>query len=186
MNLEIKYMNKDKWNRVKSREYVYMPCKYGDLYGEAGLIYIREVIEPLYKSYNGINIKLLDSGYYWLQIGLEGKKYWITAMYNQNKEIIQYYIDITDKNVILKDGKSYFYDLFLDIVQLNTGEVFLLDEDELLQALNDKIIDKIQYDFAYKEANEIINEINMKNLKIKELCNIYLEKLIKKLNLRGI
>ena len=91
-------------------------------------------------------------------------------MYNEKKEIVQYYIDITEKNVINDYENSCFYDIFLDIVLLPDGEIFLLDEDELKKALDDKIITKVQYDRAYSEANRIIKIISNDYADLENLC----------------
>lgn len=138
MELEKKSISKENWKRVTSRQSSYMPFKYEYLEGSIGLIYIQEITEPLYKEYNGKKIKLVDKGYYWLQVAPKHKKYWITAMYDDNKELIQYYVDITKENIIMESDKSYFYDLFLDIVELRDGSIFLLDEDELTEALRQR------------------------------------------------
>jgi predicted RNA-binding protein associated with RNAse of E/G family len=130
--------------------------------GAAGLIKINEVDKPATKVYDSIPVKIIDKGYYWLQIGPEDQNYWITIMYNELEEIVQYYFDITDANTILDDGESWFYDLMLDIVVLPDGKRFLLDEDELAQALSDNIITREQYDKAYLTANKIMDELDGK------------------------
>ena len=181
MNLEKKYISKENWKRVTDRKTVYSPLKYNDLEGEASLIEIKKVKEPLYKKYNGVTVKLADDGYYWLQLAIRDKNYWITAMYDNNKDLIQYYIDITKENVICKNGQSYFYDLFLDIVQLKNGSIYLLDEDELLDALNNKLIDKKDFTLAYNEANKIKEQLDKNNFEPIKICKPYLEKLLSKL-----
>ena len=92
-------------------------------------------------------------------------------MYNEKRECVQYYIDITEKNVIDDYENSYFYDIFLDIVLLPSGEIFLLDEDELKEALDNKIITKAQYDNAYSEANRIMKVISKDYSHLENLCN---------------
>ena len=101
-------------------------------------------------------------------------------MYNEKREIVQYYIDITEKNEIRGYENSYFYDIFLDIVLLPSGEIFLLDEDELKEALDSKIITKAQYDGAYSEANRIIKIISKDNNDLKNLCNKCFSNLLEK------
>lgn len=97
------------------------------------------------------------------------------------KKIVQYYIDITEKNVINDYENSCFYDIFLDIVLLPDGEIFLLDEDELKKALDGKIITKVQYDRAYSEANRVIKYISKDPTCLKEMCNKYFEKVLEKI-----
>jgi predicted RNA-binding protein associated with RNAse of E/G family len=60
-------------------------------------------------------------------------------------------------NTILDNGESWFYDLILDIVVLPDGKRFLLDEDELSEALRDNIITRKQYD----EENSIEKSTNI-------------------------
>ena len=102
-------------------------------------------------------------------------------MYNEKRECIQYYIDITEKNVIDGYENSYFYDIFLDIVLLPSGEIFLLDEDELKEALDNKIINKAQYDNAYSEANRIMKIISNDYSYIENICNNCFSNLLEKI-----
>ena len=46
----------------------------------------------------------------------------------------------------------YLEDLYLDIVLLPTGEIVLLDGDELIEALAKQVITQQEYDSAYSEA----------------------------------
>lgn len=72
-------------------------------------------------------------------------------MYNQNKEIIEWYFDIS-KEIGSENGVSYEDDLYLDVVVNPDGEIILLDEDELKEALDRLEISKEDYDMAYNEA----------------------------------
>ena len=134
MEIEKKYISKKGWKRVIERTDAFENIEHKNLKGIASLISVKKVKEPGIKIYNNNKIKIVDDGFFWLQIGFENKNYWITAMYNEKKEIVQYYIDITEKNVINDYENSCFYDIFLDIVLLPDGEIFLLDEDELKKA----------------------------------------------------
>lgn len=181
MKLKKKYISKKNWKRVIAKRAVYMPFSYKNLNGEVALVKIEKVTEPLYKEYNKKNVKIADDGYFWLQIGTKNKNYWITAMYDNERRLIQYYIDITKENIICENGESYFYDLFLDVVKLSNGEVFLLDEDELKEALENKIIDKKDYAMAYNEAKNIIKKIKNGEFELLRICDYYFEKMYRKL-----
>ena len=178
MSLEKKYISKENWKRIVEKKSLYKQFKYNDLEGEIALLELKEVKAPLYKQYNGVNVKLADNGYYWLQVGIKNKNYWLTAMYDINKKLIQYYIDITKENKIYTNGKSYFYDLFLDIVQLSDGSVLLLDKDELVDALNNKLIDENDYALACGEADKIIEQLEKNNFEPIKICKLYLEELL--------
>lgn len=171
MEIEKKYISRKNWKRVTERIDAFEKIENKDVKGIASIICIKKVKEPSFKIYNNKKIKIVDDGYFWLQIGLEDKNYWITAMYNEKRECVQYYIDITEKNVIDDYENSYFYDIFLDIVLLPSGEIFLLDEDELKEALDNKIITKAQYDNAYSEANRIMKVISKDYSYLENLCN---------------
>ena len=119
MSVKKKYISKINWKRVIELEETFIKFEHQEISGEIALTKIKKVKEPLYKTYDGIEIKLADNGYYWLQVGIKNAHYWVTAMYNHEMKLIQYYIDITKENKIVEKGKSYFYDLFLDIVQLD-------------------------------------------------------------------
>jgi predicted RNA-binding protein associated with RNAse of E/G family len=53
----------------------------------------------------------------------------------------------------------------------------LLDEDELAQALNDKVITREQYDKAYLTANKIMDEVNGKVDQLNAVFNEYFQTL---------
>ena len=50
-------------------------------------------------------------------------------------------------------------DLFLDIFIFPDGRAFLLDEDELEMALDYGLVDRETFDFAYRVAREIMEDI---------------------------
>ena len=180
--LEKKSINKENWKRIKKRKQASCEIIESDEYiGVANLLKIQSCSEPLIKHYSKTtNVKIVDNGYYWLQVALEGKKYWITAMYDQNKELIQYYIDITYKNEIFSNKEAYFYDLFLDIVYFE-NRVILLDEDELSDALKLNIISKEQFNVANEVASDILNNLIINKEKLDKFCLKYLEKLEKEM-----
>lgn len=109
---------------------------------------------------------ILAKGYYWLEIYPENKNCCITAIFNNNKEIVEWYIDIA-RNLGVQDGIPYEDDLYLDVVIVHDGRIHLLDEDELEQAYKQKIISKKDYELAYEKANKIIEfaKANLENLK---------------------
>ncbi len=177
MSLSKKVMSRSHWPRVTDKDYTYIMIDDQFYKGAAGLIRVNELEKPATIVYDTIPVKIIDKGYYWLQIAPEDQNYWITVMYNELEEIMQYYFDITDKNTILDNGESWFYDLMLDIVVLPDGKQFLLDEDELAQALSDNVITREQYDKAYHTANIIMDELEGKSEYLRDICNTYFQTL---------
>ena len=99
------------------------------------------------------------------------KDYNVRVSVNDKDEIFEYYLDVTD-GMELREGIPYYNDLYLDIIYYNQNKkminykmedidknLVMLDESELKDALNEKIITKEQYEKAYKVANNLINEI---------------------------
>ena len=73
----------------------------------------------------------------------------------------------------------YYDDLFLDVVIFRDGAMTLVDEDELLEALNNKEITKEEYNFAYEEGEKILRRFKNnieKEVKYTEQIMSYIEK----------
>lgn len=153
MEIKNKKMNKSSWTRILEREYYYSDFLDGEYQGVVSLLYAKKVREPLYKYDNKVCI--VDDGYSWIQIGLENRNCWITIVYNELDEFVQCYIDVTKSNEITYDNEDCYNDLFLDIVRLSNKEVFILDEEELKKALDEGVILKEDYSFAYDMASKI-------------------------------
>lgn len=156
MEVKVKPIDRRFWERVLKREYAF--CDIKERKGVAYLIKIKEVTSPMIRIRSGEKVILADNDYYWLEIALENENFWLTAMFDPQGELIQYYFDITRKNVI--DGEnSYFEDLFLDIVVQKNRNILILDEDELAAALEEKVITKEEFDFANSYSKEVIDSI---------------------------
>ena len=90
-------------------------------------------------------------------------------MYDKDMKLIQYYIDITYKNIISDGNNSYFYDLFLDVVLINNTPI-LLDEDELEEAFRLNIINMDQVILANNTANLILKDLEVKSAMLDDFC----------------
>lgn len=172
MVIKKKHMSRSSWSRIIDKKYITIDIKEKEFKGKVSLLYMMDVKEPLIKKYDNKTITIADKNYYWLQIAIEGKNYWITAMYDNNGKLVQYYIDITRKNHI-KNDDPYFEDLFLDIVILPNGKKFYLDMDELNKAFYEKIIEKDEYDLAIHTAEDIQNKILNNKKEFDDFCYKY-------------
>lgn len=116
---------------------------------------IIEIEKPFVKS-----SILIDNGYYIMEFTPMDKLYNARAFINKNLNTISYYFDISLGNGV-DNGRPYYDDLFLDIVcSAETDNIIkILDEDELLEALETKQISKQDYDLAYSVCYELANEI---------------------------
>ncbi len=157
--LEVKTITRDNWQRVVSKSFCFVEKTYGDFYCVIGLLTINEVTLPLKKTMFGNEIVLADKGYHWLQIAPADEPWWLTVMIDPNDNIVQYYYDITDRNIL--DGEnSRFYDLYLDVVVLPDGNTTILDTDELDVALKEGVITNTQHEAAIATANRLLQEVS--------------------------
>ena len=119
-------------------------------------------------------LKVVDNGYYILEILPKDENYAIRVYFDNNKSIIEYYIDITNGCGIEAESKvPYYDDLYLDITITN-GQIEVLDQDELENALSNKLIDINTYNKAIKTKDKLLKEI-------KNNCNKYLSMDMKEL-----
>lgn len=113
---------------------------------------------------------LIDNGYYMAEVIPKKENYIMRVYFNEKKERIEYYFDVTLKNGL--DEKSnipYYDDLYLDVTINRNGEVKVLDEDELLEALNRKEISEDEYNLANKTKESLLESITNKNNKYMDL-----------------
>jgi predicted RNA-binding protein associated with RNAse of E/G family len=170
MSLSIKTLSRLSWQRVVKRKYAQMAVSDESFTGQASLIQMEEITAPLVKTYDGVALTIVDRGYFWMQLAPNGKKYWLTVMMDTAGNIISYYFDITDSNVLCIDGDSYFYDLYLDVVLLPNGNLYLLDEDELKEALRQGEINHEQFDNAYDTARMLLKCLPNRAQELKAYC----------------
>ena len=176
--LEIKIITRDNWQRVTSKSFRYAEKTYGDFHCVIGLLAINAVTTPLKKTMFGKELVLADKGYRWLQIAPADKPWWLTVMIDPNGNIVQYYYDITDRNIL--DGEnSRFYDLYLDVVVLPDGNATILDTDELDAALKDGIITNTQYKAATATAKQLLQEVPLNLDELEEFVMAVYEEIAK-------
>ncbi|MEA4831236.1 MAG: DUF402 domain-containing protein [Oscillospiraceae bacterium] len=158
MYIKTRYMARDDWSRIEERRSAYMEAEFFGIKGFAGLLCLDKVKAPLVKGVPGVDVKIVDNGFRWLQFAPKGEHWWLTVMADERGKIVQYYFDITKENVLCEES-SYFYDLFLDVVALPDGTVVLLDKDELDAALSENIITENEYKLAINTADILIRKI---------------------------
>lgn len=159
-----KYLDKSDWIRIlKSNsklEKINIDGVEVYIYG----IYIEKANKKFEVEQNGNNYMILDDGYTWIQILPLNEHYSITISFDENKNVIQWYIDITNMNAIDDEKKPFFDDLYIDIVISKNGDMTLKDEDELNEALNNNEITSEQYKMAYREARIFMDKIKQNGI----------------------
>lgn len=154
-----KYLDRSNWKRVIEKSFKSKFINSEEFSGNISLISIEKVSTPLVKSMLGKDYCLANEGFTWLEQLPKDKNYCITTMFDDKGEIVQWYFDVIKAQGVTNRGVAYFDDLFLDVVVLPHGEIILLDEDELQEALTKNEITQMEYDMAYEEANRIMETL---------------------------
>ncbi|MGX6443898.1 DUF402 domain-containing protein [Neobacillus sp. K501] len=178
--LKRKFGDRTGWKRIVSRKYAQSYLDTSEFKGYITLLNTIKVTEPLVVNYNGKNVCIVDDGYMWLQQFPLQKNHSVTTMFDANGAVVQWYIDICNKNSI-ENNIPWMDDLFLDIVLLPSGEVIEKDADELEVAYAKGIIDKSLYNLAWGELINIKKQIRKGNFELINLSYQHREILVDKL-----
>ncbi|MFS0781030.1 DUF402 domain-containing protein [Bacillus sp. 1P06AnD] len=165
-----RFGNRPDWRRILKKSYAQAYYETDAFSGYSSLIQLHSVTEPLIVNQQQRTVCIADNGYQWLQLFPNDKNHAATTMYNENGDVIQWYIDICQSIGSEKDI-PYMDDLYLDIIVFPDGEIMLVDEDELEEALAEGTIDKKQYQLARNEANKILRDIKAGTFRLIELSH---------------
>ena len=149
----------DEWKCIVSKNISGKRIQEDFFQGYIGLIEINEVSEVQIWKFNGEDMVVCDKGIKWMSILPQNDFYCITAMMNEKKEILVWYIDMIASQGTDSDGIPYFNDLYLDLVVYPDGTVMVDDMDELEEALLQKDITQEQYDLAVNTCDKLKNGI---------------------------
>lgn len=104
---------------------------------------------------------LMDSGYFIVEVIPKHENYAMRVFFNEKKELVEHYFDISLGNGIDEETKlPYYDDAFLDVTITN-GKIEICDEDELDNAFSQGEITEETYSFVKKIAEKLIKEINV-------------------------
>lgn len=134
------------------------------------LVKMKNVKKPWIVKDDELEDCILDENYEWLEIYPDNEKYAITAMFDDNNNLIEWYFDIIKTNGV-ENGVPYIYDLYLDLVIKSNGKEVVLDEDELKEALNNRDISKDDFNMAYKTMKKIQDKYRNNLGELIELTN---------------
>ena len=175
-----KDMRRSDWHRILRREYVSRDCRLHGIRGKESLLVIREVTGPLMVHDGGEDVLIVEKDYAWVQIALEGQPFWLTAMYDAQGRLIQIYFDITGGNRFDDPENPWFEDLYLDIVVNSRGELFIMDRDELDEALAEGAITREDWDKAGAACERLYAYLEENRDAVTELCDrTYRELMVK-------
>lgn len=113
---------------------------------------------------NGLCV--MDNGYYVFEVVPKNENYAMRLFLDDKKKPLEYYFDITKNNHLDEISKIPCYDdLYLDITYCD-GEVNILDEDELQDALKTQDITEEEFKLVYRVRDQILPEIETKTNKL--------------------
>lgn len=133
--MQYKDMRRSDWKRITRRTYVSRNICIGGVPGLESLIAIHDITSPLTVTSTGKAVKIVEKDYCWLQIALKDSPFWLTVMFDETGRLLQMYFDITAGNRFDDPENPGFRDMYLDVVVHDDGERFILDQDELDEAL---------------------------------------------------
>ena len=126
--------------------------------GHAALVRLDEVTQPYMVGEKGAEICIGDNDYAELRLLPDGKNWMLTAIYDNNDKLVEWYFDITRENGVDENGEPYCDDLYLDIVMTPDNRILILDEDELAAALEYGNITQQEYDMAHSVARQLADD----------------------------
>ena len=172
-----KDMRRSDWHRVLKKTYCAQTCRYEGRYGIISLSVLQQLTAPLTISYDFGDLRIADCGYAWLQCALQDESFWITAMFDEKGHLIEVYLDITAGNDLSDPENPCFEDLYLDIVLLPDGAIWVLDRDELDEALQNHSIDAAQYHRAIQTCDRLYTYLEKNSALLLNFCRKWYEKL---------
>ena len=125
--------------------------------GYACYLKLQNIEKPLIVNNGKENICIRDNNYEWIEVYPENGKSAITIMYDDRGNLIEWYFDVS-KKIGVENGIPYEDDLYLDMIITPNGEKIVIDEDELLEALQKGDITQEDVNDAYNTLRELENK----------------------------
>ena len=121
---------------------------------------INEIDQPFIVDISGQSVVYIDNGYYIVEFTPLEQFYNVRVFLDRNAEVLGYYFDISRGNGV-EENIPYYDDLYLDIFHCPAYNDFtvIVDEDELLEALNTGKITREEFDLANEVCSKLFEEI---------------------------
>jgi predicted RNA-binding protein associated with RNAse of E/G family len=163
--MKLKYADRKGWKRVEKMSWKAYERKGLYFQGWVSELKIHKVREPLIVNYEDRSICIVEHGYKWVQYFPKGESYVITVMLNENKKVVQWYIDICYSHGVTANGVPWYKDLYLDIIIFPDDRRWvLLDEDELDEALQNGAITRKEYEYAWYVTYDLLRKVKSDGL----------------------
>lgn len=140
-------------------------------------IKLKDIEDPLIVNNGLYDLCIVNNDYTWIELFPDNYNYVLTIMFDNNNNLIQWYFDISYK-VSLENNIPYEDDLYLDMIITKEEKELIVDEDELLKALDKEEITKKDVDNAY----QILHYLENKYVSNIDKLKLFTEELLKKYN----
>jgi len=142
-----------------------------------GYIYLNNYIKVSKPYFLDKGLCIQDTHYKWLKFYDYDSKIQLTAVYNENSKIVEWYFDIA-RSIGEENGIPYEDDFYLDVVLTPNGKVILLDEDEFEEAFKRNEMTKQEYEEGYKIAYELMKRLEGNVEKVLKFLDKYLKEIL--------
>lgn len=131
--------------------------------------------EPLVVNNSLYDLCIIKNNYEWYQLFSLDRNYVLTIMIDENKNVIQWYFDISYK-IGLDNKVPYEMDMYLDLIITKEGNIIKMDEEELIDAYNKGELTKEDLDNAYDIYNYLVDKYYNNLDELKEFTNDLINK----------
>ena len=122
--------------------------------GYVAFVKIKDVQNPLIVNDGEKDVCIKDNDYKWIEVYPDNEHYAVTIMFDNNDNLIEWYFDIA-KEIGIENNIPYEDDLYVDIVITPNGRKEILDEEELMDALNNNEITQKDVELVYETVKLI-------------------------------
>jgi predicted RNA-binding protein associated with RNAse of E/G family len=165
-----KVANHPGWSRIKTARFAVLRLEEECFSGPVSLFYVDEAANPLSVQYNGHQFCILNDGYSWLRHFLSvSQQHIFTTMFDPDGQVVQWFIDICLSHGTSSEGIPWWDDLYLDIAILPSGRTFVLDADELDEALSAGIISFQDHAGAWEEVHRLLELIYKRRFELMQI-----------------
>lgn len=170
INLKKRYAVLHIRDKVKDFKYKNINVKEENFTGD---IYFYHFTEGVNKIVVPNGKCIVDNNYKLLEFYDYNSKIKLSAFYDESNRIVEWYFDIA-REIGKENGLPYEDDMYLDVLVTDIGEIILLDEDELKDALDKNQITKGEFESAYKEAYQLMDRLQNKKRELQNFTDKYL------------
>jgi uncharacterized protein len=167
------------WRRIVQKRFAVQYVDTEEFVGYVSLLCLDEVAEPLWLELAGQRVCVVDNGFTWLQQFPVGAYHAVTTIFDNEGSIVEWYIDICKQHGITPEGIPWYDDLYLDLGVFPSGQINVLDADELDDVLRREIISRADYELAWRETERLLQEIQQGTFSILSLGTQHREALLR-------